>query len=103
MTSFEQREAAYEAEFAHREELKFRARERAVKALAMWAAERLGKTGEEVEAYVAEVVAADVTSPTVEATIERIAAVLASASVDQVEVGRMMNRFLAEAEAPEVR
>lgn len=47
----------------------------------------------------------DVTSPIVEATIERIAAVLASANVGQVEVSRMMNRFLAEAEAalPEVR
>jgi hypothetical protein len=64
MTSLGERENAYEAEFAHREELKFKAREKAVKALAIWAAERLGKTGNAAEAYAAEVVAADVTHST---------------------------------------
>ncbi len=49
MTSLEKRENAYESEFLHREDLKFRAREWAVKALATWAAKRLGKTGAALE------------------------------------------------------
>jgi hypothetical protein len=64
MTSFDQRENEYEVEFAHREELRFKVRERAVKLLALWAAERLGKTGQAGEAYAVEMVAADVASPT---------------------------------------
>jgi ATPase inhibitor subunit zeta len=43
MTSLEQRENAYEAEFAHGEELKFKAREGAVRLLAIWAAGRLAR------------------------------------------------------------
>jgi hypothetical protein len=42
MTSFDQRENAYEAEFAHREELKSKVRERANKLLALCA--ELAKT-----------------------------------------------------------
>ena len=56
MTSLDQREHALETEFAHRQDLNFQARERAVKALAKWAAERLGKVGEAVEAYGDEIV-----------------------------------------------
>jgi ATPase inhibitor subunit zeta len=41
MTTLDQREDAFEAEFAHQEELKFRVRERAVRNLAIWAAGRL--------------------------------------------------------------
>jgi hypothetical protein len=59
MTSLDRREQALETEFAHQEELKFRAREMAVRALARWAAVRLGKGGEAVEAYGNELVTAD--------------------------------------------
>jgi hypothetical protein len=99
MTSLGERENAYEAEFAHREELKFEAREKAVKALATWAAERLGKTRSAAEAYAAEVVAADVTHSKLEATLERIAVELSPAGVGRTEVNRMMDRLLVQTEA----
>lgn len=99
MTSLGKRESAYEAEFAHREELKFKAREKAVKALATWAAERLGKTGNAAEAYAAEVVAADVTHSNLEATLERIAGALSPARIGRTEVDRMMDQLLVQAEA----
>ena len=99
MTSFNQRETAYETEFAHREELKFRAREKAVRALATWAAERLRKTGEAADAYAAEVVAADVTHPELEATLDLVAAALVPAGSGKAEVGEMMNRLFAQADA----
>jgi hypothetical protein len=59
MTSFDERENAYEVEFAHREELRFKVREQAVKLLALWAAERLGKSGRAAEAYAKDIVAID--------------------------------------------
>jgi hypothetical protein len=98
MTSLDRRENAFETEFAHQEEMKFRARERAVRALAMWAAAQLGKTGEAASAYAQEIVAADVTDP--KTTIDRIAAALAPEQVELSEVQRMMNRFLAAPDAP---
>lgn len=97
MTWLDERESTYETEFTHREELKFKAREKAVKALATWAAARLGKTGDAVDAFAAEVVAADVAEP--RATLERIADALSPAGVNRTEVERMMAGLLAEAEA----
>jgi hypothetical protein len=41
MTSFDQREHAFEAEFAHRDELAFKVRQRAIRLLALWAADVL--------------------------------------------------------------
>jgi hypothetical protein len=99
MTSLEERENAYEPEFAHREQLKFKAREKAVKALATWAAQRLGQTGMAADAYAAEVVAADVTHPKLEATLEHVTRALSPAGIGRTEVDRMMDRLLAEAEA----
>ncbi len=97
MTSFEQRESALEAEFAHHEELGFRARERAVGALAKWAAQRLGKTPQAAESYAAEMVAADVANPSIGPTVERISGDLSAAGVHKEDVNRMMDRFLADA------
>jgi hypothetical protein len=96
MTSFEQRESALEAQFAHQQELGFRARERAVGALAKWAAQRLGKTPQAVESYAAEMVAADVANPSIEATLERISGDLSAASVRKEDVNRMMDLLLAD-------
>jgi hypothetical protein len=59
MASMEDREKGFEAKFAHDEELKFKAYARRNKLLGLWAAEMLGKSGDEAEAYAREVVASD--------------------------------------------
>lgn len=59
MTTFDKREEGFEKKFAHDEELRFRATARRNKLLGLWAAEKLGLTGAEAEAYAKEVVAAD--------------------------------------------
>ena len=97
MTTLDRRENALETEFAHQQELKFRAREKAVKGLAVWAAGRMGKAGDALEAYSREVVAADVSSP--EATIDRLAEALASKGIGKSEISQMMDRLLAAADA----
>jgi hypothetical protein len=59
MTTFDKREDAFERQFAHDEELKFKAEARRNKLLGLWAAEQLGKSGADAETYAKEVVAAD--------------------------------------------
>ena len=59
MTTFDDRESAFENKFAHDEEMKFKATARANKLLGLWAAELLGKSGDEANAYAIEVVKAD--------------------------------------------
>ena len=59
MTTFDKREEGFEKQFAHDEELKFRANARRNKLLGLWAAEKLGLTGAAADAYSKEVVAAD--------------------------------------------
>jgi hypothetical protein len=59
MTTFDKREEGFEKQFAHDEELRFKATARRNKMLGKWAAERLGLSGAEAEAYAKEVVMAD--------------------------------------------
>ena len=59
MTTFDDREHAFEAKFAHDEEMKFKAEARRNKLLGLWAAEMLGKSGDEADAYAKDVIAAD--------------------------------------------
>ena len=59
MSTFEDREHAFEAKFAHDEEMQFKAQARANKLLGLWAAEKLGKTGDAAADYAREVVKAD--------------------------------------------
>ena len=63
MTSFDDREKAYEKKFAHDAELKFKASARRNKLLGVWAAEKMGMTGDDVEHYAKGVVLADLEEP----------------------------------------
>jgi hypothetical protein len=60
MTNFDKREEGFEKQFAHDEELKFKATVRRDKLLGLWAAEKLGLAGAAAEAYAKEVVVADI-------------------------------------------
>ena len=59
MTSFDKREDAFEKQFAHDEELRFKATARRNKLLGLWAAEKLGLSGAEAESYAKSIVMAD--------------------------------------------
>jgi hypothetical protein len=58
-TTFDKREDGFEKKFAHDEELKFKAGARRNKLLGAWAAEKMGLTAAEAEAYAKAVVMAD--------------------------------------------
>jgi len=59
MTTFDKREEGFEKQFAHDEELKFKATSRRNKLLGLWAAEKLGRKGADADAYAKEVVMSD--------------------------------------------
>jgi hypothetical protein len=59
MSTFDDRETAFENKFAHDEEMKFKAEARRNKLLGLWASELLGKTGEDADTYAKEVVLSD--------------------------------------------
>lgn len=63
MTTFDDREKAFEAKYEHDEQLKFKVTARRNKLLGLWAAGLLGKTGADAEAYAKEVVMADFEKP----------------------------------------
>ena len=58
-TTFDKREEGFEKQFAHDEELRFKAMARRNKMLGLWAAGILGKSGADAEAYAKDVVLAD--------------------------------------------
>src|SRR3982074_3667943 len=60
MTTFDERETAFEEKYAHDEELKFRAKAQRDRLLGLWAAEKLGKAGAAAEQYAARLVSAEV-------------------------------------------
>ena len=59
MTTFDKREEGFEKKFALDEEQKFKAMARRNRLLGLWAAEKLGLSGDAATAYAKEVVAAD--------------------------------------------
>lgn len=59
MSTFDERENAFENKYAHDAEMQFKAEARRNKLLGLWAAELMGKSGDEAAAYAKEVVKAD--------------------------------------------
>ncbi len=99
MTTFDEREKAYEAKLAHDEELKFKANVRRNKLLGLWAAEKLGKAGKAAEAYAGTLVAAQLEGDDEEAAFRKIRADFDAAGVAQSDhqIRREMQDLLAAA------
>ena len=81
MTTFDKRKDAYESKFARDAELRFKATARRNKLLGLWAAERLGKTGDAAQAYVREVVRADLKEAGDEDVLQKVRADLDAGGV----------------------
>lgn len=74
MTTFDDREHAFEAKFAHDEEMQFRAAARCNKLLGLWAADLMGLTGAAADDYAKTVVKADFEEKGHEDVIRKVAA-----------------------------
>lgn len=99
MTTFDERERAFEAKLAHDEELRFRARARSDKQLGLWAAAKLGKTGAEAEVYAGGLVSADVNEASHGQILKAIRADFdrAGLSIPDTEIHRVRDALLAAA------
>lgn len=77
----EDRGKDFEARFAHDETTRFKVVSRRNKLLGLWAAKKLGKSGDEAEQYARSVVAADFTSPGDDDVVEKIRADFEAAGI----------------------
>lgn len=95
-TTFDKREEGFEKQFAHDEELRFKAMARRNKMLGLWAAGLLGKTGADAEAYAKEVVLADFEEAGDNDVVRKVLKDLAG-KADEQQVRAQLAVFLAQA------
>ncbi|SMP10273.1 DUF1476 domain-containing protein [Shimia sagamensis] len=96
MNTFDDREAAFEAKFAHDEETKFKAEARANKKLGLWAADLLGKSGSDAESYAMTVISADFEEAGHDDVIRKVVADLGNKS-DEATIRAKRRESLAAA------
>ena len=90
MTTFDKREEGFEKKFALDEELLFKAGARRNKLLGLWAAEKLGISGAEADAYAKSVVMADFDGKSVAQSDQQIRQImdeLMAKAVEQIKAG----------------
>lgn len=99
MTTFDDRKDAFERKFARDEELRFKAMARRNKLLGLWAAERLGKSGAEADAYAKSVVMADFQEAGEDDVLRKVRDDLEAAGITgaEAQVRSMMSELLARA------
>lgn len=99
MSSMKDREEGFERKFALDEEQRFRATARRNKLLGLWAAEKLGKTGEAADAYAKEVVVSDIEEAGDEDVFRKIRRDFDVAGVDQTDhqIRRTMEELMVTA------
>lgn len=89
MTSFDDRENAFENKFARDAELQFKTEARRNKLLGLWAAELMGKSGDEAAAYAKEVIKADFEEAGDDDVLRKVAADLGDKSSAEVIRAKM--------------
>ncbi len=96
MSTFNEREDAFEAKFAHDAEMQFKVEARRNKLLGLWAAELLGKSADEASAYASEVVKADFEEPGDDDVLRKVARDLGD-RVSASDIRAKMDELLAVA------
>ena len=95
-TTFDKREEGFEKKFAHDEELRFKAHARRNRMLGMWAAEKLGLSGDAAGVYAKDVVMAELDGQDVEKKLQndfKAKGVVAS----ETEIRRLMTEYMEKA------
>ena len=94
MTTFDNRENAFENKFAHDQELQFKVTARRNKLVGLWAAGKMGLTEEEANAYAVSVVQADFEEAGDEDVIRKLLGDLTTAGADVTDA--MIRTALSE-------
>ena len=98
MSTFDDRENAFEAKFAHDADMQFKADARRNKLLGLWAADLMGKSGDEAAAYAKEVIKADFEEAGHEDVVRKVEADLGDKSTAD-EIRAKMAELMAVAKA----
>ncbi len=99
MSAFDDRKKAAEAKFKHDQEFQFKVVARRNKLLGLWAAEKMGITGSDAEAYAKQVVLADFDEPGDDDVVRKVLGDLTGKGIEADDHGirREMERLLDEA------
>ena len=95
-TTFDKREEGFEKKFAHDEELRFKAHARRNRMLGMWAAEKLGLTGDAASVYAKDVVMAELDGHDIAKKVQNDLQAKGVTASEQ-EIGRAMTDFMEKA------
>jgi hypothetical protein len=95
-TTFDDRERAFESKFAHDLEMQFKAVARRNKLLGLWAADKLGKSGQTAEDYAMEVIRADFEEKGHEDVFRKVSHDL-EGKADEATIRAKMDEFLLTA------
>ena len=98
MTTFDDRENAFENKFAHDAEMQFKAEARRNKLLGLWAADLMGKSGDAADAYAKEVIRADFEEAGDEDVYRKVAGDLGDLA-DETTIRTKMVEYLSQAKA----
>ncbi|WP_259782900.1 DUF1476 domain-containing protein [Aestuariispira ectoiniformans] len=85
MNQFSEREKAFEAKFGHDEEMRFKAETRRNKLLGLWAAEQIGLSGADADAYARAVIETDYEEPGHDDVMRKVLKDLTDRKVDATE------------------
>jgi hypothetical protein len=99
MTTFNDREKAFEQKFEHDQEIQFKVNARRNKLLGLWAAELMGKGGADAEAYAKDVVMADFEKPGDSDVVAKLMKDLAAAGkpTEEHTIRKQADRLLDDA------
>ena len=99
MNTFDQRKEGFEKKFAHDEELQFKAQARRNKLLGLWAAELMGISGDDADAYAKEVIKADFEEAGDDDVFRKVRADFDAKNVDQSDhqLRRTMDELMVTA------
>ena len=99
MTTFDEREQAFEQKYKHDQELQFKVEVRRNKLLGLWAGELLGLSGADAEAYAKEVVSSDFEEPGDADLVRKVLGDFQGKSLDMSEhrLRKKMDEFTAVA------
>ena len=98
MSTFDDRENAFESKYAHDAEMQFKAEARRNKLLGLWVAELLGKSGDDAAEYAKEVVKADFEEAGHEDVVRKVSGDVNGKITDD-EIRAKMAELLVEAKA----
>ena len=98
MSTFDDRGDAFENKYAHDAEMKFKAEARRNKLLGLWAAELLGKSGDDADAYAKEVIKSDFEEAGDEDVYRKVSGDLGD-KADEATIRGKMKELMAEAKA----